>query len=146
MFSSSLSPVVSRRTHVIFTIFVCVCVWWCPTQIVLCCVLFVSVLCVQCCQILWIAHSWLPDRFSLVLIRNSFRVGYGMAMYFICFGGHRFLLSCNWHIFNVKQYVRLYLRQKRGTCNYLLFQNIFYITVLFNDKRCQFPMPKTHYI
>ena len=41
MFGTSLSPVVCRRTHVLFTLFVFVCVYWCPTHIVLClCVVF----------------------------------------------------------------------------------------------------------
>ena len=33
---SSLPPVVCRRTHVLFTLFVFVCCQWCPTHIVLC--------------------------------------------------------------------------------------------------------------
>jgi hypothetical protein len=33
-FGSSLPPVVCRRAHVLFTLFVCV--YWCPTHIVLC--------------------------------------------------------------------------------------------------------------
>ena len=36
MFGSSLPPVVCRMTHVLFTLFVFACVWWCPTHIVLC--------------------------------------------------------------------------------------------------------------
>ena len=36
MFGSSLPPVVCRRTRVIFTFFVVVYVWRCPTHIVLC--------------------------------------------------------------------------------------------------------------
>jgi hypothetical protein len=45
MFGLFLPPVVCRRAHVLFTLFVFVCVKWCPTQ--LCCVfvLFVFVLC-----------------------------------------------------------------------------------------------------
>jgi hypothetical protein len=35
MFSSSLPPVVCRREHVLFALFVFVCVWLCPTHIVL---------------------------------------------------------------------------------------------------------------
>jgi hypothetical protein len=35
MFGSSLPPFVCRRTHVLFTLFVFVCVWWCPAHIVL---------------------------------------------------------------------------------------------------------------
>jgi hypothetical protein len=38
MFRSSLHSVVCRRTHVLFTLFVFVCVWWCSTHIV--CVVF----------------------------------------------------------------------------------------------------------
>jgi hypothetical protein len=34
----------------------------------LCCVIFVFVLCAQCCQCLWIALSWLPLLFSLTFI------------------------------------------------------------------------------
>ena len=33
MFGSSLPPVVCRRAHVLFMLFVCVCVRWCPTHI-----------------------------------------------------------------------------------------------------------------
>ena len=36
MFGSSLLPVVCRRAHVLFTLFVFVYVWWCPTHIVVC--------------------------------------------------------------------------------------------------------------
>jgi hypothetical protein len=36
MFVSSLSPVVCRRTHVLFTLFVFVCALWYPAHIVLC--------------------------------------------------------------------------------------------------------------
>jgi hypothetical protein len=35
MFGSSLPPVVCGRTHVLFTLFLLDCVWWCPTHIVL---------------------------------------------------------------------------------------------------------------
>ena len=36
MFGSSLPPVVCKRAHVFFTLFVFVCVKWCPMHIVLC--------------------------------------------------------------------------------------------------------------
>ena len=36
MFSLSLPPVVCRRAHVLITLLVFVCVWWCPTHTVLC--------------------------------------------------------------------------------------------------------------
>ena len=40
------------------------------------CVLFVrlsfSVLCTQCCQCLWIVHTWFPIRFSLTFIYSNF--------------------------------------------------------------------------
>ena len=36
VFDSSLPPVVCRRAHVLFRLFVFVCVWWCRTHIVLC--------------------------------------------------------------------------------------------------------------
>jgi hypothetical protein len=36
MFGSSLPPVACRRAHVLFTLFVFVCIYWCPTHIVLC--------------------------------------------------------------------------------------------------------------
>ena len=38
------------------------------TYCVLFFVLFVLVLCTQCCQFLWIVHSWLSLRFSLTFI------------------------------------------------------------------------------
>ena len=36
MLGSSLPPVVCRRAHVLFTLFVFACVLWCPTNTVLC--------------------------------------------------------------------------------------------------------------
>ena len=46
MFGSSLLPVVCRRVHVLFTLFVFVYVWWCPTHIVLCFLFCLSSSCV----------------------------------------------------------------------------------------------------
>ena len=46
MVGSSLPSVVLRRTYVLFTLFVCVCVYWCATHIVLClCSAYVSLDC-----------------------------------------------------------------------------------------------------
>ena len=39
-FGSFLPPIVRMRTHVVFTLFLFVCIWWCPTHVVL--VLFYS--------------------------------------------------------------------------------------------------------
>ena len=36
MFGLSLPPVVCRRAHVLFTLFVLACALWCPTHTVLC--------------------------------------------------------------------------------------------------------------
>ena len=50
-------------------------------QHILCCVfvLFFFVWCTQCCQFLWIVHSWLALRYSLMFIyrknRLEFRIG-----------------------------------------------------------------------
>jgi hypothetical protein len=71
MFCSSLLPVVCRRAHVLFTLFMFVCIQWCLTHIVLCflfCLSSSCVLCPQCFQFLWNVHSWLPLRFSLTFI------------------------------------------------------------------------------
>jgi hypothetical protein len=51
MFDSSLPPVVCSRTHVLFTLFVFVCILWCPTRIMLC-------LCFVCVHLL---YPMLPD-------------------------------------------------------------------------------------
>ena len=64
MFGSSLSPVVCRSAHVLFTLFVFVCAYWCPTHIVLC---FYFVLCNLCCQFLWIIHFVLRLRYSIAI-------------------------------------------------------------------------------
>jgi hypothetical protein len=37
-------------------------------QQILFCLSLSCVLCTQCCQFLWIVHSWLPLRFSLTLV------------------------------------------------------------------------------
>ena len=41
MFGSSLPPVVCVMIHGLFTLFVFVCAYWCPTHMVLCCFVFV---------------------------------------------------------------------------------------------------------
>ena len=46
-FYSSLPPDVCRRAHVLFMLFACACVLWCPTCIVLFCCL-VCLRCVSC--------------------------------------------------------------------------------------------------
>jgi hypothetical protein len=58
MFSSSLSLVVGRRVHVLFTIFVFVCVY---------CVALFFALCTLCCQFLLNVHFWLPLLYCLRL-------------------------------------------------------------------------------
>jgi hypothetical protein len=39
--------------------------------IVLCCVLLFFVLCILCCQFLWIVNFWLPLRYSLTFIYSN---------------------------------------------------------------------------
>ena len=54
-FGSYSPPVVCRKAHVLFTLYVIVCVQCCPTHIVLCFLFcFLFVLCTICCQFLWI--------------------------------------------------------------------------------------------
>jgi hypothetical protein len=73
MFSSSLPPVVCRRTHVLFTLYVFVCGLWCITYIF---ALFFSVLCTLRYQFLWIVHFWLSLRYSLTFILFPFKTVY----------------------------------------------------------------------
>ena len=61
MFGSSLPPVVYRRDHVLFTLFVFA--QWCPPFF-----FFVFVLCTQYYKFLWIVQSWLPLQFSITFI------------------------------------------------------------------------------
>jgi len=70
VFGLSIPPVVCRRARVLFMLFAFACVSYCPTHIVLHFFysFFVVVLCTQCCQFLWLVHSWLPLRFSLTFI------------------------------------------------------------------------------
>jgi len=66
MFGSSLPPVVCRRAHVLFTLFVFV--WYSGVQHILCCVfgLFFLVLCTLCCHFLF--DCLLPLRYSLTFM------------------------------------------------------------------------------
>ena len=50
MFVSSLPSGVCRRAHILLTLFLITCVKWCPTNSVLCFVLFVFVLHTLCCH------------------------------------------------------------------------------------------------
>ena len=83
--SSSLPPVVSTRTHVLFTfIGVCLCIVVSNTYCVVFFVcLFLSTSCVlytQCCQVLWIVHSWFPFRFSLMLLMRMAEALFSVAV------------------------------------------------------------------
>ena len=62
-----------RRTHVLFTLFVFVCVYS-DVQHILCCVfvLLVCVLCILCCQFLWIVQFLLPLRYYLTRYRHGY--------------------------------------------------------------------------
>ena len=68
-------PVVCNRAHVLFMLFVFVCVFS-GVQHILCCVVFFFILCTLCCQFLWIVHFWLPLRYSLTCIHNILAVAY----------------------------------------------------------------------
>jgi hypothetical protein len=64
MFGLSLSPVVYRRAYVLFTLFVFVCVYWCPTHNVLC----------FCFNILRLVYHMLPvslDYRYVIALRYS---------------------------------------------------------------------------
>ena len=80
---SSLLPVVCRRAHVLFTLFVFICAQWCVANIVLCFMLFFFVLCALFCQCLWIVHFLLLLLYSLLFsyshlsnshCRNNFQI------------------------------------------------------------------------
>ena len=91
MFSSSLPPVVCVRAHVLFTLFVLVCIYWCPTHIVLCfCFVFLCDLCTLCCKFLWIVDFLLPLRCSLTLIIIEIQ-GVGKVMSLFGIQHHQFL-------------------------------------------------------
>ena len=68
MFGSSLPPVVCRRAHVLFTLFV-----YSGVQYILCfCfVLFFFVVCAPCFQFLCIVNFWLPLLCSLKFLSDS---------------------------------------------------------------------------
>ena len=70
MFGSSLSPVVCRKAHVLFTLFVFA---YSGVQHIFCSGfdLFFFVLCALCCQFLWIVHFWLTLRYSLTFIEHD---------------------------------------------------------------------------
>jgi hypothetical protein len=54
MFCSSLPLVVCMRAHVLFTLFVLVCMW--RVQHILCCGFRFFVLCTLCCYLLWMGY------------------------------------------------------------------------------------------
>jgi hypothetical protein len=64
MLDSSLPPVVCRRVHVLFTLFVFAYVW----HIVLCCVCFSASCVPYVASSLWNVHLWLPFRYPLTFI------------------------------------------------------------------------------
>ena len=72
-------PVVCRKVHVLFTLFVLFA--HSGVQHILSCVfvLFVFVLCTPCCQCLWIVPFWLAHRYSLTFIYRSHRFNMGIG-------------------------------------------------------------------
>jgi len=76
--------------YVLFTLFVFVCVYWCPAHIVSCFVLFFFVLCDLCCQFLWIVHS-----VSCVLYVASFS---GLFIQYLVFSMLPVSLDCSFSI------------------------------------------------
>jgi hypothetical protein len=69
MFCSFLPPVVCRRAHVLFTLFVFVCTWWCPTHIVLCFYfVFLGFTAPYVVSFPRLSPFWLPLRYSLTFI------------------------------------------------------------------------------
>jgi hypothetical protein len=62
IFGSSLPPVVCRMDHFLFTLFLFVCIWWCPTHIGLCYLLCLSSSCTQCLPVLWIVQTYLTQH------------------------------------------------------------------------------------
>jgi hypothetical protein len=72
MFGSSLPPVVCRRAHVLFTLFVFVCIEWCPTPIVLCfCFVFLHLVYPKLPVSLDCPFFYAPSVFSNVHIFTS---------------------------------------------------------------------------
>jgi len=74
MFGSSLPPVVCRRA-VSYLRYLCLFAHN-GVQHILCCVFvfFFLVLCIPCCQFLWIVHLWLPFRYSLTFISSLLKL------------------------------------------------------------------------
>ena len=71
LFGSSLPPVVCRRAHVLFTLFVFACVWWCPAHIVLCfCFVCVRVV-YPMLQVFLCCPFYLPPLYSLTFIKSK---------------------------------------------------------------------------
>ena len=64
---SSLPPVVCRRAHVLFMLFLFVCLQQCPTHIELC---FFSLLYTICFQFLWLVNFRQSLRYSLTFIQH----------------------------------------------------------------------------
>jgi hypothetical protein len=85
MFCSSLPSVVSKKVYVLFTLFVFVCVYVCPTNIVLCFfVLFVFVLCLVLYIVLcFFALFCLSSSCVLcIVVLNTYCIGF--SLYLAC--------------------------------------------------------------
>ena len=86
MFGSSLPPAVCKKVHVLLT---CLCLFaHSGVQHILCYVfvLLVFVLCVLCCQLLWIVHLRLILRYSPTfydLLEQTFRL-FTMSREYFC--------------------------------------------------------------
>ena len=86
MFGSSLPPAVCKKAHILLTL---LCLFaHSSVQNILCYVfvLLVFVLCVLCCQLLWIVHLRLFLRYSLTfydLLEQTFRL-FAMSREYFC--------------------------------------------------------------
>ena len=84
-FDSSLPPVVCRRAHVLFMLFMFA---YSGVQHILCCVFYTI-----CYQFLWIVHFWMPLRYSLnIYYAPAMKSQRGILIYpcpSVCLSGYR---------------------------------------------------------
>jgi hypothetical protein len=84
MFGSSLLPVVCRRAHVLFTLFVFVCVLLCPTHIVLCVCLVYLRLVLPIMPVSLDCQFFIAPSVLSIVVSNTYCVVLFFVLYTLC--------------------------------------------------------------
>ena len=105
-------------------------------QQILCCVfvLFVFVLCAQCCQFLWIVHSWLLLRFPQTFICSCYSLVFSwwcFLLLWLCFPSARIWMIVAWFVAGMSSSILIVWNVFGCAWRNILFNLLYQSPILF---------------